>query len=274
MTTHTPQPSITAQMQREFEQEGFTVARGLLTPQEVGELIDTMMGIHAAGPIPQIGFYPLSPDQSDGDILKQYPRIMHPHRVNATALRYMIHPSTMKALEVLFGEEALAAQSMFYFKPPHARGQSLHQDNFFLKVEPGTCIAAWVALDAADEENGGLVLVPHTNHAEIQCPHKADESIFFTKEEVDLPEGATPVAIRLAPGDVLFFNGNIIHGSYPNNSDVRWRRSFICHYAGMSTTRIGHYYNDMYTIDGRNLKRETNLDSGPCGTVFNEKEPH
>lgn len=259
-------------MQREFEQEGFTVARRLLTQQEVQELIDTMMAMHAAGPIPELGFYPLPANQANDDILRQYPRIIHPHKVNATAMRYMIHPRIMKTLDVLFGEEALAAQAMFYFKPPHARGQSLHQDNFFLKVEPGTCIAAWVALDPADEENGGLVLVPKTNRLDIQCPHEADQSIFFTNEEVNLPEGATPIPVQLEAGDVLFFNGNVIHGSYPNRSDVRWRRSFIGHYIGMSTTHIGSYYNDLYTFDGRNLRREDNPDAGPCGTVINE--PH
>nr|BBH87403.1 protein involved in biosynthesis of mitomycin antibiotics/polyketide fumonisin [Thermosporothrix sp. COM3] len=262
--------SVSAEMQQAFEQEGFTVARGLFSRQQVDELLATMMAMHAAGPIPELGYYPVPAEQANGDTLKQYPRIIHPHKVNATARRYLIHPAIMQALGVLFGEEALAAQAMFYFKPPHARGQSLHQDNFFLKVEPGTCIAAWVALDPADEENGGLVLVPYTNRAEIQCPHEADQSIFFTNEEVTLPEGATPVPVRLEAGDVLFFNGNIIHGSYPNRSDVRWRRCFIGHYVGVSTTRIGTFYNDLYTADGRRLQREENRDAGPCGTIVDE----
>ncbi len=255
---------------QEFEQEGYTVVRGLLQPTEVQDLIDTMMQMQANGPIPEAGFYPVSAEEAGNDILKQYPRIIHPHKVNTTARQYMIHSAIMDTLKVLFEEEPLAAQSMFYFKPPSARGQSLHQDNFFLKVEPGTCIAAWVALDAADEENGGLVVVPKTNHEEIQCPHPADQTIFFTNEEVNLPDGATPVPVRLAAGDVLFFNGNIIHGSYPNTSKDRWRRSFIGHYVGKSTTRLGSFYNDLYTRTGEIVRREENQDTGPCGTVVSE----
>ena len=34
------------------------------------------------------------------------------------------------------------------------------------------------------------------------------------------------------PGDVLFFDGKMIHGSYRNATTDRWRRSFICHYIG------------------------------------------
>ena len=36
----------------------------------------------------------------------------------------------------------------------------------------------------------------------------------------------------MAPGDGLFFDGKTIHGSYPNQTADRWRRSFICHYIG------------------------------------------
>ncbi|MEJ7654789.1 MAG: phytanoyl-CoA dioxygenase family protein [Chloroflexia bacterium] len=50
------------------------------------------------------------------------------------------------------------------YSPAGARGQALHQDNFFLKVEPGTCIAAWAALDPADRENGGLEVGLHAQH--------------------------------------------------------------------------------------------------------------
>ena len=33
-------------------------------------------------------------------------------------------------------------------------------------------------------------------------------------------------------GDVLFFHGKTIHGSPPNVTNDRFRRSFICHYVG------------------------------------------
>jgi len=58
------------------------------------------------------------------------------------ALRYLLDDRLEDVLTDLFGEEPLAAQSMLYFKPPGAKGQALHQVNFYLKVEPGICIAA------------------------------------------------------------------------------------------------------------------------------------
>ena len=65
---------------------------------------------------------------------------------------------------------------MYYFKPPGARGQALHQDNFYLKVEPGNCIATWTAIDPADEENGGMLIVPKTQNFDIVCPEEADSN--------------------------------------------------------------------------------------------------
>jgi phytanoyl-CoA hydroxylase len=140
---------LTREHIRSFREEGYLLVEGLFAPEEVKELVDNFMQMHAGGPIPGC-FEPADPEEADGDILKLYPRIMHPHRVNELALRYLLDDRLEAALTGLFGEEPLAAQSMLYFKPAGAKGQALRQDNFYLKVEPGTCIAAWVALDPAD----------------------------------------------------------------------------------------------------------------------------
>ncbi len=42
----------------------------------------------------------------------------------------------------------------------------------------------------------------------------------------------------MGPGDALFFAGKTIHGSYPNLTQDRWRRSFICHYVGEHAQRF------------------------------------
>jgi hypothetical protein len=264
---------LTEAQLRQFLTEGYLVIPGLFTPEDVRLLRDEFMSLHKQGPVAGL-FNPVPAEQAGGDILKQYPRFMHPHRVNELAKQYMLHPKVMDILSDLFGEEPLAAQSMFYYKPPGGKGQALHQDNFYLLVEPGTCIAAWAAIDPADEENGGLFVVPKTQEAEIQCPHEADASVSFTVHEVDVPAGLKPVPVIMQAGDVLFFNGSVIHGSYPNTSRDRFRRAFICHYAGISTDKIGKYYNPLYRRDGSALVLEANLDNGPCGHEFAASAPH
>lgn len=248
-----------------FQEQGYLVVCGLLAPDEVQLLLDTFMALHAAGPIRGC-FAPKSWAEADGDSLKVYPRMMHPHRVNDVALRYLLDGRIAAILAGLFGEEPLAAQSMLYFKPAGARGQALHQDNFYLKVEPGTCIAAWLALDPADRENGGLEVVPGTHTMDIFCPEEADSAASFTREYVPVPPGLAAVPVNLAPGDVLFFNGSLVHGSGPNRTTDRFRRSFICHYIGRSSERMSRWYRPILTMRGEEVILAENTDGGPCGT--------
>ncbi len=255
---------LTAAQVRAFHDDGYLIVPGLLAPDEVRTLLETFMALHARGPIPGC-FNPKPPAEAGGDVLKLYPRMMHPHRVDGTVRRYLLDARLAAILTALFGEEPLAAQSMFYFKPAGARGQALHQDNFYLKVEPGTCIAAWLALDPADRENGGLEVVPGTHAMDIFCPEEADSTLSFTRDYVPVPPGLAAVPVDLAPGDVLFFNGSLVHGSGPNRSADRFRRSFIGHYIGRSSERLSTWYRPILTMRGEEVEVAANTDGGPCG---------
>lgn len=248
----------------QYERDGFLVVRNMLPIEEAAALREHFMAMHARG-VP--GYYePPAEEEAGGDILKRYPRIMHPHRVDDLSKNYMLDARLENVLRDLFDEEPLAAQSMLYFKPPGARGQALHQDDFYLRTAPGDCMAAWVPLDDADEENGGLFVVPGSHKTEIQCPHVADLTRSFTTEEVDVPAGMEPVPVELQAGDVLFFNGSVIHGSYPNTSSQRFRCAFICHYVGHSTTEMSAGYYPLHTFAGETLERGKVDGGGPCGT--------
>lgn len=262
--------ALSKAQKEQFETEGYLIVKGLFREEELKEIAETFEKIsHMTIP----GHFEPVLDDTVQDPLKRYPRVMHPHRFNQTAMNYMLHPPVMSVLRDLFEEEPLAAQSMYYYKPPGARGQALHQDNFYLKVEPGNCIAAWTAIDPADHENGGLLIVPKTQDYEIVCPEEADASESFTTHYVKPPRDKGIVPAIMDRGDVLFFNGNLIHGSYKNRSN-RFRRSFICHYANASATSIGMYYRPLYRADGSEVMLEANPDGGPCGIEHESLYPH
>ena len=257
----------------EFEENGFVVVRGLFPPAEIEQLCDRFAALRADGPIP--GHFQPRPAPADGpaDPLHVYPRVMHPHRIDDLSLRVLLDTRLREILEELLGEEVLAAQSMFYFKPPGARGQALHQDNFYLRVEPGTCVAAWIACDVIDRDNGGLEVVPGTHRMDVFCPEVADAELSFAREYVPPPPGLTPVPVDMAPGDVLFFNGSLVHGSQPNRTTDRFRRSFIGHYVGRSAERIGRYYETL-TMSGAPVALAESVGAGPCGTEFEPMGAH
>lgn len=269
----------------QFHDDGFVIAEQLYDAAEVAEIRDTFMETNRDGPVE--GLSEIKRSRTDGsfgayaanDPLSFYPRMMHPHKhpdkpVGPLSMRYMTHPRLRPLLASLFGEEPFAVQSMFYFKPPGARGQALHQDNFYLRAKPGTCMAAWLAVDDADEENGGMMCVPNTNLLAIACPDKADPALFFSTEYVAPPAGLEPKQLRLKAGDVLFFNGNVIHGSTPNTSRDRFRRSFICHYVPASTVEMSNSY-EAYNFAGERQRVQANEDGGPCGTFQDlPRAPH
>jgi phytanoyl-CoA hydroxylase len=252
-------------MQEQFHEQGYMIAPGVLSQQEVATLLDEFMALKEAGRVP--GHFEQKPQDPVGpyDPLREYPRILNPHLINDLARTYLLDERITAIIWQLLGEEPIAAQSMFYFKPPGARGQALHQDNFYLQVEPGTCVAAWIALDIIDRANGGLEVVPGTHRMDLFCPEEADPALYFTREYVAPPEGLPRVAADMQPGDVLFFNGSLVHGSEPNTTTDRFRRSLILHYAPRSAERIASYYRT-FAITGEELFLQPSLTGGPCGT--------
>ncbi len=252
-------------VRKDFEAQGFALCRGMYDADEVATLrehFDTMHREHVPG-----YYEPPSGLDAGDDILKRYPRVMNPHRFSPLARTFMTLPRVSAVLERLLGEPALAAQSMFYFKPPGARGQVIHQDQFYLQVKPGTCIAAWAALDRSDRGNGGMVVVPHTQDMEIDCSKLGGPGSYDAgAKPVRIPPGYKGVAAEMEAGDMLFFNGSLLHGSARNRSSDRWRRAFICHYAGCSCDTISQGYLPLVDMAGRDVMRGATGDGGPCGS--------
>ena len=160
-TSTLPESVDLDEMKASFQQHGYAVARGLFSESEVEEIKSTFARIAENGPVPG-HFEPVSKEESGGDPLKEFPRIIHPHRFDPVSRRYLVHPGVLTCMRELLHDDVLAANCMFYYKPPGSRGQAMHQDNFYLLVEPNTCVAAWTAIDDADPENGGMYLVSDT----------------------------------------------------------------------------------------------------------------
>lgn len=250
----------------EFERDGFVIVRGLLPPEEVDLIRNRFEEIWSQGVPGQF-------EQHDGDFQnsceKGYPRVIHPHRFDELSKRYLLDPRLIEIVRELLDDEPVAAQTMYYWKPPGTKGQAPHQDNLYLQADDRAgCLAAWVAIDPCDQENGGLILVPGSHKLELLCPGQADPALSFFDQHVATPEGLDEVAAQMEPGDVVFFSGNTIHGSGPNLSEDRCRRSFICHYIGSRSTRSAVFYNPLIRMNGEEFSNEAANMGSPCGAAF------
>jgi hypothetical protein len=214
------------------------------------------------------GTYPgdvIGVDPSSSDPLRKYPRMIHMHRWDEVALAWLLEPRLARVLtSILRGREPFAVQTMLYFKPPGARGQAPHQDQYYLRASPGTCVAAWMALDACDDENGCLQVVPGSHEWPVLCTVPADTSRSFTDVTVPLPSDVELVQVPMQPGDVLFFNGSLVHGSEPNTSG-RFRRALIGHYVEGEATQVARWYHPVLRLDGSEVDLLQSSGGGICG---------
>ncbi|MEM7113815.1 MAG: phytanoyl-CoA dioxygenase family protein [Chloroflexota bacterium] len=247
-----------------YHQDGYFVARNLFSGDEIAFYkahFEEMRLREAVRPHTDFG----EPDFAETDPLIIYPRIMQPHRRDKASLNWLIDKRLNQIMTSLLGQEPFAVQTMFYFKPPGARGQALHQDQYYLRVQPGTCMAAWLAVDDCDNANGCIHVVPGSQEWPLLCLTDADTSVSFTDVTVDLPEGVHSIPVEMQAGDVLFFNGQIVHGSYPNTTSDRFRRAFIGHYIVGEAKQVYDWYHPVLRMDGTAVEFGTSEVGGTCG---------
>lgn len=245
-----------------FQTEGYVVVPGLFSPAEVDTYIDHYMTLRAQGELP--GDF-AGVNATSSDPLKKFPRMIHMHRWDERSFAWMIDDRLNRCMSALLGREPYAVQTMLYFKPPGARGQALHQDQYYLRVQPGTCMAAWMALDRCDEENGCMQVVPRSHLLPLLCTTQADTSQSFTDVTVPIPEGMQSVPVIMNPGDVFFFNGQLIHGSYPNVSKDRFRRSLIGHYVVGEAEKVAEFFHPVLRMDGSEVELGVSEQGSTCG---------
>lgn len=247
---------------RLYQEQGYVIVQGLFCVDEVAQYRDHYMTLRRHGSYPGdlTGVAATSTDP-----LTRYPRMIHMHRWDSRSLQWLLDDRLNRCLTALLGREPYAVQTMLYFKPPGARGQALHQDNFYLRVQPGTCMAAWLALDRCDAANGCMQVVPGSHTWPLLCTTKADTSVSFTDVTVPVPPQHDVRPLPMEPGDVLFFNGALVHGSFPNTTPDRFRRALIGHYIAGEAEQVAHFYHPALRMDGTPVDLNTSQGGGTCG---------
>ena len=289
MLTEKPLPGlreryeVSIQEFTQFKRDGYIVIRGLLSPEEVEELKQHTDDLRQ-GRLPEQnggGRYPLDAPPahlSAAEKSAYYLRIHMLHRKLELHERTMLHPRVLDVLEVLIGPDVMALQTMLFLKPPGKPGQGWHQDSYYIPTAPDTLCGAWIAIDDCDEQNGAMWFAKGSGNEPVYppCPEvhygfgdKLVGDIKYVKgvsDPVDEQNALTPVAEKydhlLASakgGDVVFFNGHVLHRSKTNWTSDRFRRSFVSHYANArSFTQWGA---DVDGDDVPMIKSEENIGS-------------
>jgi ectoine hydroxylase-related dioxygenase (phytanoyl-CoA dioxygenase family) len=250
-----PRREVTVDQHTRFRRDGVIVFPQLVPQDDIGELRahteDLMQG---RLPEQQLdlktahGHTLRVPDHlSREERCRHFLRIHMLHRLLPLHERYMLHPRVLDVLEVLIGPDVLALQTMLFIKAPGAAGQGWHQDSFYIPTHPDTLCGAWIAIDDCDEENGAMWFAKGSGHEPVYPPadgagsgdHQVADITYISgvSDVDDLKNSLSPIAdrydqvlISAKAGDVVFFNGHVLHRSKRNFSTNRFRRSFVTHY--------------------------------------------
>ncbi len=223
---------ITEAQVQSFVDDGFLVVKALVGPSDV-EAARNDATLFAQG------HYPAENLPADGRMLA----VHFPHWVSEVALGLVHHPGLVDVVSKVAGAHLAhwhgrvkCMQSMLFLKPPGLQGQAWHQDERFIPTRDRSLIGAWIALDDATTENGCLWVIPGSHRDGVLYPfrdHGRPDEFDPTDEAYDFDAaGAVPVEVQT--GDVVFFNGYLLHRSLKNRTNGT-RRALVNHYMSSSS---------------------------------------
>ena len=258
-STFATRRAVTVDEYRAFRRDGYLVVPNLIPPADVAELrghTEQLM----RGELPEQQDAEVNdgttrhltrpPDHlSDAEKAQFFLRIHMLHRQLALHERTLLHPRLLDVLEALVGPDVLALQSMLFLKPPGKPGQGWHQDSYYIPTHPDTLCGAWIAVDDADAENGAMWFAPGSGREPVYppCPEAGYgfgdrliggiRHVTGVSDPDDEHNALSRVAdeyeqvlVAVKAGDVVFFDGHVLHRSKANRTADRFRRAFVGHY--------------------------------------------
>ena len=145
---------------------------------------------------------------------------------------------------------------------PTPVGQALHQDNY-LRAQPGTCVAAWMAVDRCDEQNGCSRLFLAAKAGPFRTI-KADskQSYRCHRAHSRRPAGC---ASGHGPRRRALLQRTDRPRLLPNTSDDRFRRALIAHYIEGDAQKVSQWYFPVLRMDGSPIEIDKSAPGSQCG---------
>ena len=218
----------------EYHNEGYLIVENLLTTEEV----DAFVNYEAT----QIDCRP--------------PGLQN-HRSDPQWAQLANHPHIVSVVRQLLDGPPEIVQTMYMNKAPQGgTGIALHQDTHYIRNEPNSLMACWLAMNDTDPDNGGLCVLPGSNQKGLYEFTRVRNKSEHTAWEKDYPMrdpnkvewletmhsfdiiGVSEDEIKrltVPKGAGVFFTGMTVHGSYANHSTDRPRQAFAIHYIHTDT---------------------------------------
>ena len=186
-------------------------------------------------------YYEKSPTTGE-DVLVRIENVLGDHNPELTKL--LVSPEAIECLTELFGEQPVLFKEKINYKLPGCRPDKLHQDqaagwnaycDFFITMG--------IVVDENRKENAALSFMSSGNYERgLMTPEwqplSEDDPPYEPKEEY--------VLLEADPGDVIFFDSYVPHGSPANTSNRSRRNIFVTFNKQSDGDMRAQYYRDKW----------------------------
>jgi phytanoyl-CoA hydroxylase len=227
-----------------FTENGYYVARGVYSPDEVQALerdFDRIVAqLAASGESINARWSGPEMERIGGPGTQ----VLHTHNVqqySAVWLCAFLQPRFLAVVEAILGPDIVLHHSKLFQKPPEKGSPfPMHQDWTYFPTIKDSMMAAVIHVSAATDEMGCFRVYPGSHRlgrAEGTSGQRASELL----EKYPL-EGAT--ILEAEPGDVVYFHYFTLHGSRPNTSQQTRKTVLVQLYAGDDRVEEGNMHTD------------------------------
>lgn len=187
-------------------------------------------------------------DKSNLSTLKQIQQLHKYERF----FEELMNDKPKQLAEELLGESVVGKNLQYFDKPPIVGEVTpVHQDGYYFMLQPCHALTMWMALDAADEENG-CVRYLAGSHVHGMRPHARTQTLGFSQSISDYDSEADEVICLAQPGDLLVHHALTIHRADANTSATRSRRALGFIFYGESAKED----SDAHVAYQRKLRQE------------------
>ena len=233
--------SATGSDQQFFETNGYLLKKALVSLSDIAKIQVEVADIHnrmAKHPVDGIGISWEVHDAPDNP--PRIKQLMHSELISPTLNRLLRSAAMLNTLEPLMGPYISLFHSKLLPKSAgHGSPIPWHQDYAYWKSDDNqpVMINCQLAITEATLKNGCIQFVPGSHNWGL-LQHERHKQTFGVYLPGHYHEREDAVSIAMQPGDCVFFNALIIHGSAPNDSpNDRLMNTFAYNVTGNGKTQ-------------------------------------
>jgi len=235
--------TLSQEQKTDFQKRGFIVLKHYFDNDVVDQLSIWLDELSQKAPNegPEAKYYEKSPTSVE-NLLVRAEYLLGEHNQEKTDL--LLNETTLSCLEDLFGEPPVLFKEKANYKLPGCRADKLHQDqaagwnaytDFFISIA--------IVVDENRKDNAALSFMCSGNYDKSLM---SDEWTPLTMDDPPYQPEDEFMLLEAQPGDIVFFDSYVPHGSPANTSESQRRNIYLTFNKASDGDLRQQYYDDKW----------------------------